>query len=121
MDGTAKPGSVGHVCPGYRASIRDDTANEVSEGALWLSGTPVCQGYWNNPEENAACFSDGWFNTGDVMAVDADGFLWFKGRTKQIIVHDGSNISPQEVEEAVMLHPAIDMAGAVGVHNKLHG
>ena len=121
VDGTAKPGSVGHICPGYRASIRDDTGIEVSEGALWLSGAPLCQGYWNNPGENAACFSDGWFDTGDVLAVDADGFLWFKGRTKQIIVHDGSNIAPQEVEEAVMLHPAIDMAGAVGVHNKLHG
>lgn len=121
VDGSAKPGSVGHLCPGYVASIRDDDGNEVTEGELWLSGAPVCQGYWNNPEETAESFSDGWFNTGDVMSVDEDGFLWFKGRTKQIIVHDGSNIAPQEVEEAVMLHPAVALAGAVGVHNELHG
>ncbi len=121
VDGSSKPGSVGQVCPGYHASIRDGSGNEVSEGALWLSGPPVCQGYWNKPEETAECFSDGWFRTGDIMSVDEDGFFWFKGRSKQIIVHDGSNISPQEVEEAIILHPAVDMVGAIGVHNQLHG
>ncbi|MEM1361365.1 MAG: class I adenylate-forming enzyme family protein [Pseudomonadota bacterium] len=121
VDAPAKPGSVGHVCPGFSASIRDDQGREVREGNLWLAGRPVCQGYWNNPEENAKCFVDGWFDTGDVMAVDDDGYFWFKGRTKQIIVHDGSNIAPQEVEEAVMCHPAVDLAGAVGVRNEMHG
>ena len=121
MDGSGKPGSVGHVCPGFTASIRDDQGQESAQGVLWLSGAPVCQGYWNNPDETQACFVDGWFNTGDLMEVDADGFFWFHGRRKQIIVHDGSNIAPQEVEEAVMHHPAVSLAGAVGVENALHG
>lgn len=121
LDTPSKQGSVGCITPGYLASVRDPHGNETREGKLWLSGPPVCQGYWNNPEEDAKCFVEGWFDTGDVMEVDEDGYFWFKGRTKQIIVHDGSNIAPQEVEEAVMRHPAVDLAGAVGVRNEKHG
>jgi acyl-coenzyme A synthetase/AMP-(fatty) acid ligase len=55
------------------------------------------------------------------MRIDDDGYLWFCGRQKQIIVHDGSNIAPQEVEEALLDHPAVENAGVVGIHNLLHG
>jgi long-chain acyl-CoA synthetase len=55
------------------------------------------------------------------MQADKDGYLWFKGRQKQIIVHDGSNISPQEVEEALLDHPAVELAGAIGIHDAMHG
>lgn len=55
------------------------------------------------------------------MRVDKDGYFWFQGRKKQIIVHDGSNIAPQDIEEAVMTHPAIDLAGVIGVHDVVHG
>ncbi|WP_419913882.1 class I adenylate-forming enzyme family protein [Hoeflea sp.] len=119
-----KSGSVGLVCPGYHASLRDADGKEVptgTEGTLWISGDPVFLGYWKNPEATEEAFADGWFNTGDVMRADADGYLWFRGRKKQIIVHDGSNIAPQEVEEAVTLHPAVDLAGVVGVHDAVHG
>ena len=78
-------------------------------------------GYWDNPEATASAMVDGWFDTGDVMRVDADGYFWFRGRKKQIIVRDGSNISPQEVEEAVMTHPAVSLAGVVGVPDDVHG
>ena len=64
---------------------------------------------------------DGWFDTGDEMKVDKDGYMWFCGRQKQIIVHDGSNISPQEVEDALLEHPAVELAGVVGVIDKSHG
>ncbi|HXY33924.1 MAG TPA: hypothetical protein VEI07_06825, partial [Planctomycetaceae bacterium] len=64
---------------------------------------------------------DGWLDTGDLMRADADGYLWFHGRKKQIIIHDGSNICPQEVEEALAEHPAIQAAGVVGVHDLVHG
>ena len=64
---------------------------------------------------------DGWFDTGDMMSVDEDGFMWFHGRGKQIIVHDGSNICPQEVEEALLEHDAVDSAGVIGIHNLVHG
>ena len=116
-----KPGSVGIACPGFSASVRDSDGNEVEEGDLWLSGDPMFLGYWKDPKATAEAVQDGWFNTEDIMRVDADGYFWFVGRTKQIIVHDGSNIAPQEVEEAVMAHPAIELAGVVGVHDTVHG
>jgi acyl-CoA synthetase (AMP-forming)/AMP-acid ligase II len=117
-------GSVGRPCAGYEVSIRGDDGREVpvgSEGRLWVRFPGDMTGYWNNPEATDETVVDGWLDTGDVMALDEDGYLWFRGRKKQIIVHDGSNISPQEVEEAVMAHPAIDLAGVVGVHDLVHG
>ncbi|MEM1129758.1 MAG: class I adenylate-forming enzyme family protein [Pseudomonadota bacterium] len=117
----ARPGSVGQVSPGYAAAVRDDSGREAAEGRLWLRGSPLFQGYWNDPDATAQAMLDGWFDTGDVMRVDAEGYFWFRGRRKQIIVHDGSNIAPQEVEEAVMHHQAVALAGAAGVHDALHG
>ncbi len=55
------------------------------------------------------------------MSIDEDGYLWFAGRKKQIIIHDGSNISPQDVEGALLAHSAVAAAGVVGVHNLAHG
>jgi len=55
------------------------------------------------------------------MRADDDGYFWFRGRRKQIIVHDGSNISPQDVEGALLAHPAVAAAGVVGIHNLAHG
>jgi long-chain acyl-CoA synthetase len=57
----------------------------------------------------------GWLHTGDLGARDADGFIWFKGRKKEVIIRAGSNISPQEVEEALYKHPAVLEAGVIGV------
>ena len=122
--GAAKAGSVGTVSPGYAASLRDDEGREVpvgTDGNLWVSGTPVMLGYWNDPQATDSAIVDGWLDTGDVMRVDDDGYFWFRGRKKQMIVHDGSNVSPQEVEEALMAHPAIALAGVVGVRDVLHG
>ncbi|MEM9106923.1 MAG: class I adenylate-forming enzyme family protein [Pseudomonadota bacterium] len=123
-DQPVRPGSVGVLSPGYRARLVDDKGNEVpvgTDGNLLLSGDPVAPGYWQDQDANAAAFVDGWFKTGDVMQVDGDGYFWFRGRKKQIIVHDGSNIAPQEIEEAVMAHSAIQLAGVVGVHDAVHG
>src|SRR5262245_9668719 len=78
-------------------------------------------GYWANPQATQDTIKDGWLDTGDVMRMDGDGYLWFCGRRKQIIIHDGSNICPQEVEEALVEHPALESAGVVGVHDLVHG
>ena len=64
---------------------------------------------------------DDWLDSGDLAKADDDGYLWFFGRKKQVIVHDGSNISPYEVEGALVEHPAVALAGAVGVHDEVHG
>lgn len=122
--GVNKLGSIGPLCAGFEASIRDDTGAELpegSEGRLWIKSPSNMIGYWNDPEATKATIREGWLDSGDVMRADADGYLWFCGRKKQIIVHDGSNISPQEVEGALLEHPAVESAGVVGVHDLVHG
>ena len=74
----------------------------------------MCSGYWNDSEATAAAIKDGWLHTGDLARQDADGFYWFAGRSKEIIIRGGSNISPQEVEEALYQHPAVREAAVVG-------
>ena len=78
-------------------------------------------GYWNAAEATGEVVSGEWLDSGDLARADEDGYLWFFGRKKQIIVHDGSNISPLEVESALLEHPAIGLAGVVGVHDVMHG
>jgi len=122
--GPNRIGSVGRLCPGFSASLRDEHGNEVAageEGRLWIQSPSQMVGYWDNPQATADTIRQGWLDTGDEMRVDADGTFWFCGRRKQIIVHDGSNICPQEVEEALAEHPAVDLVGVIGIHDPLHG
>lgn len=122
--GLDKLGSIGHLIPGFRASIRDESGAEVASGELgqlWLKAPSNTIGYWDNSTATAETIRDGWLDTGDIVRVDEDGYFWFGGRKKQIIVHDGSNICPQEIEEALLAHAAVESAGVVGVHNLAHG
>jgi long-chain acyl-CoA synthetase len=122
--GANKLGSIGQLCPGYDASIRDDAGNEVptgTPGKLWIRSRANTIGYWNRPDATDETIVDGWLDTGDLVSADADGYLWFRGRKKQIIIHDGSNISPQEVEDSLLDHPAVDSAGVIGIHDLVHG
>ena len=122
--GLDKLGSIGCLMPGFTAEICDESGAglEVGEaGQLWIKSPCNTIGYWENPAATAETIQDGWLNSGDIVRVDEDGFFWFHGRKKQIIIHDGSNICPQEVEEAVVAHEAVEIAGVVGVHNTVHG
>ena len=122
--GSPKDGSVGPLAPGYQASMRDGDGREVEigrEGRLWIKFPGNMVAYWNNSDATAETVVDGWLDTGDVMSADKDGYLWFRGRQKQIIIHDGSNICPQEVEAALLEHDAVAIAGVVGVQSALHG
>lgn len=122
--GLIKLGSIGPLAPGFAASIRDEDGSELStggEGRLWIQSPCNMIGYWNRPDASAETIVDGWLDTGDVMKADEDGYLWFEGRRKQIIIHDGSNICPQEVEESLLEHPALAAAGVIGIHDPVHG
>lgn len=122
--GLVKIGSVGILSPRYVMSIRGADGGEVAtgrEGRLWIRSPANMIGYWRNPAATAETLVDGWLDTGDVMKADEDGYLWFHGRQKQIIIHDGSNICPQEVEEALLEHGDIEAVGVVGVHHLVHG
>ncbi|MDJ0512000.1 MAG: class I adenylate-forming enzyme family protein [Methyloceanibacter sp.] len=119
-----RPGSVGKPNPGYEMVIRGGDNREAAtntDGRLWVRSPANMSAYWGNPEATAAAIRDGWLDTGDIMRRDADGYLWFRGRQKQIIVHDGSNIWPQEVEAALLEHPAVAAAGVVGRRDEVHG
>jgi acyl-CoA synthetase (AMP-forming)/AMP-acid ligase II len=122
--GLDKIGSIGLPNPGFVFSIRTEEGKETGhgkEGRVWISAPSRTSGYWNDPEATAEVFRDGWFDTGDIMRADTDGYLWFCGRKKQIIVHDGSNISPLEVEDALLEHPAVESVGVIGMHDAVHG
>ncbi len=122
--GVIKQGSIGKVIPGCTISIRDDSGGEIEDdtvGRIWIRTASATVGYWGDSAATSELFTDGWLNSGDLARVDPEGYLWFFGRAKQIIVHDGSNISPQEVEDSLAEHPAVSVVGVVGIHDALHG
>ncbi len=88
---------------------------------MWIRAPSATVGYWDNEKATAELFHDGWLDSGDVMRADDEGYLYFCGRRTQIIVHDGSNITPQVVEGALLEHPCIGSAGVVGIHDLVHG
>lgn len=101
-------GSVGKLVPGNSMRIDDD-------GELLVKGGVVFSGYWHNDEETAAVFTDGWFHTGDLGAIDDDGFLTIVGRKKEIIVTaGGKNVAPALLEDRLRAHPLISQAMCVG-------
>ncbi|KUI37789.1 long-chain fatty acid--CoA ligase [Mycobacterium sp. IS-1590] len=103
-----KVGSVGTPLPGNSMRINDDDE-------LLVRGGVVFNGYWKNEEETKAVFSDGWFHTGDLGAIDDDGFLTIIGRKKEIIVTaGGKNVAPAILEDRLRAHPLISQAMAVG-------
>jgi acyl-CoA synthetase (AMP-forming)/AMP-acid ligase II len=122
--GVIKRGSIGRPVAASEVSLRDDDGNEVGVGTVgrvWIRTPSQTVGYWDNPEATAEIMADGWLDSGDLAHADDDGYLWFFGRKKQIIVHDGSNISPMEVEDALCDHPAVELVGVVGIHDTVHG
>jgi long-chain acyl-CoA synthetase len=117
-------GSIGVVVKGVHVRVVNGAGQPVADdepGELLVKSPAVCSGYWNNPEATAEALRDGWFHTGDLVSRDAEGYYWFRGRLKEIIIRGGSNISPQEVEEALYSHPAILEVGVVGVPHEVWG
>ncbi len=122
--GPIKQGSIGRPVGGFAICVRDEERCECGKGTVgrvWIRTRSRTIGYWDNPEATAEILRDGWVDSGDLAHADGDGYLWFFGRKKQIIVHDGSNISPGEVEEAIAEHPAVALVGVVGIHDEVHG
>lgn len=114
--GQVKPGSLGTPVPGYEAKIFDDDgkelpANEV--GRLAVIG-PTGTLYWCREKEQAEAVKGGWNYTGDLAYKDSDGFFWFVSRNVDIIKTAGYRVSPHEVEEALIKHPAVLEAGVIG-------
>lgn len=121
-----RPGSMGLPFPGHRLAILDPQGNplpagEVGEVGLLTPDPVIFLGYWQNPEASKAKFAGPYLKTGDVAAMDQDGYLWFKGRADDMIKSAGYRISPFEVEEALIKHPSVAMAAVVGVPDEERG
>ncbi|MFL5908856.1 MAG: class I adenylate-forming enzyme family protein [Solirubrobacterales bacterium] len=122
--GEIRPGSIGMPICGCSIALRNEAGEPIGAGEvgrIWIRTPSRMLGYWQAPEATEEVVIDGWLDSGDLARADEDGYLWFFGRKKQVIVHDGSNISPYEVEGALVEHPALALAGAVGVHDEVHG
>ncbi len=117
-----KPGTVGPAA-GPAVAVVDETGRPVAAGAsgeVVIRGPNVTAGYVANPAANASAFTDGWFRTGDQGALDADGYLTITGRLKELINRGGEKISPREVDDLLMTHPAVAQAVTFALpHDKL--
>ena len=112
LDGDRVPGSVGFPLPGV--ALRIGGGEET--GVIEIKGPSVFGGYWRNPQKTAEEFTpDGWFITGDVGRLDADGRVWISGRAKDLIISGGYNVYPKEVELVIDECPGIAESAVIGV------
>ncbi len=116
----ARPGHMGRAVPGHEVAVIDDAGRAVPDGtqgtiAVRRPDPVMFLGYWRNPEATAAKFAGDWLKTGDTGVRDADGWLTFVGRDDDIITSAGYRIGPGEIEDCLIAHPAVSMAGVVGV------
>ncbi len=120
--GTRKPGTVG-IAAGPEVGVIDAAGNLLPAGAtgeIAIRGPNVMSGYENNPKANGEAFSNGWFRTGDQGVMDAEGYVTITGRLKEIINRGGEKISPREVDEVLMDHPAVQQCVTFALpHDKL--
>ena len=120
--GVRKPGTVG-VAAGPEVAIMDNDGSLLPRGGtgeIVIRGANVTAGYENNPQANAEGFAGGWFRTGDQGVMDADGYVSITGRLKEIINRGGEKVSPREVDEILMDHPAVAQVVCFGMpHPKL--
>jgi acetyl-CoA synthetase len=124
-----RPGSMGRPVPGLEVDVIDDDGNVVADDEVGHIGVRLTEphppglftGYYDDDEANAACFHDGWYFSGDTATRDADGYIWFVGRSDDIISSAGYRISPFEVESALQEHPAVAESAVVAKPDELRG
>jgi long-chain acyl-CoA synthetase len=118
LRGDHKPGSIGLPIPNVEVSVQDDEGrmlgtNEVGE--ICVRGGNVMLGYWNKPEETAKVIRNGWLLTGDIGYRDADGYYFITDRKKDMLLVNGINVYPREIEEVIYQFPGVKEAAVVGI------
>jgi long-chain acyl-CoA synthetase len=126
VDNLERMGTVGQAMPGTALKCIDDEGNEVpmgERGELCVKGPQVMKGYWNRPEATQETFTeDGeWLRTGDVAIIDDDGFIRIVDRIKDLILVSGFNVYPNEIEDVVAGHPAVQNCAVIGVPDEKTG
>ena len=124
--GKTKVGSVGIPIPDTDCRIVDleDGTSDMplgEPGEILIKGPQVTKGYYNQPEETADAFTDGWFHTGDIGYMDDEGYLFIVDRKKDMVIAGGYNIYPREIDEVLYEHPKVQEACAVGVPDPYRG
>ena len=117
IDAERKAGSTGKAAAHCRMRLIDDLGRDVAPGAsgeILIQGPNVMLGYWNDPEASAEALREGWFHSGDMGHLDAEGYLYVDGRKKEMIISGGENIYPAEVENVLLDCPDIAEASVVG-------
>ena len=124
LDRPRKPGSVGLPLWGVWVRLVDQHDQDVGTneaGEILFRGHNVMKGYYKRPEATAAALRNGWFYTGDIGRRDEDGYLYIVDRVKDMIIRGGFNVYPREIEEVLMMHPAVSLAAVVGVPHERQG
>ena len=93
----------------------------ATPGEIQIKGPNVMKGYWNLPDATNEAIKDGWFSTGDIAVVDADGYYYVVDRKKDLIIRGGYNVYPREVEEAMHEHPAVAAVAVIGIPHESLG
>ena len=118
-DGQRRGGTVGFVLPGVDLQVQDDTGQPMAAGdigGIQVKGSNVFKGYWRMPEKTAEEFTaDGYFKTGDVGSVDAQGYVTIVGRSKDLIISGGYNVYPAEIEACINEMPGVAESAVVGI------
>ena len=122
--GKTREGSIGVPVPSTLLRCVDDDGNPVPQGErgeIAAKGPQVMAGYWNKPEETANVLRDGWFMTGDIGVMDADGYFSIVDRKKDMVVVSGFNVYPNEIEDVLAAHPGILESAVIGVPSEATG
>ncbi len=120
----SKPGTVGQAIFGVDVRCFDEDDKEVERGErgeVVIRGTNVMKGYYKRPAETAEAFRNGWFHSGDIGVMDAEGYLSIVDRKKDMILRGGYNIYPRELEEVIITHPAVSLCAVIGVADERLG
>ncbi len=123
-DRERKAGSIGTPVGGTEIRLVDDSDEEVAQGEpgeIVMRGPFVMQGYWERDEATTEAMKGGWFHTGDVATIDADGYLFIVDRKKDLIIRGGYNVYPRELEEVLYEHPDVREAAVLGIPDESLG
>ena len=115
---------VGRPVCGLEMQLRGENGELVEQGSvgtLWLKGGNIMLGYYRSPEATSQILVDGWLNTGDLVSLDAQGRIAIRGRSKDLIIHKGFNIYPQEIENVLLKHPSVFKAAVIGKAEDMSG
>jgi fatty-acyl-CoA synthase len=118
------PGSVGRTAMGMAVKIIDRAGEPVpigEVGEIWTAGGSISPGYWNAPELTAETLKEGWINTGDLGRMDADGYIFIEGRSRDLIISKGQNIYPAEIENVLSEYEDLLESTVVGVPDEEYG